>query len=344
MFTTIGQSYVAEESYYFRSGEVMQLTSFESPASQPLSGARRSMGPGIAFLVVAAFQLAIIPGAYGKEGPAIEPVEHLNEAFHVLYAAARDETLLEAGPIFIVEGAKLVLVNKGERSEYSFRPEQYDVLKTVAHTPLAIYVYLQIQTGEELSPAAKKRLKDFQQLIETARLSVDKYGLSREVVERQLTVLNRSAEFTDKVCSQAKVSEKELNGFVAGLRKEIGANVWEATEMEMSGLNKAVQKVKSGMNEDDWSRLHVVVMGSPMARKKARVVQYFDALLGSSDTVPRVIYHEGAPHEADALHHMATYILDGHIGTAFFSDPVRMYSDLLGPDASRYLEEHPVSK
>ncbi len=93
------------------------------------------------------------------------------------------------------------------------------------------------------------------------------------------------------------------------------------------------------MTQDEWRRLRVVVIGVHMARDDELATQYFLRLLGEATEGRRVVYAEGLWDEPRALDLLATHMIDGSVGAAFFGLDLRMHRDVLGDAARAYLDE-----
>ena len=91
------------------------------------------------------------------------------------------------------------------------------------------------------------------------------------------------------------------------------------------------------MSPEQWSRLHVVIIGPHMPREGLVVMQYFLRLLHEPREGRRVVYAESLWEEPKAMDLLATHLLDGSVGEAFFGDFMRMHRDLLGDAAADYL-------
>src|SRR5512142_2420064 len=66
----------------------------------------------------------------------------LNNAFRAAYADAKQRVLASSGPTLIVNGDRFTLLRDGKRLEANVGVPIYDVVKTIAHIPLAIYLIL----------------------------------------------------------------------------------------------------------------------------------------------------------------------------------------------------------
>lgn len=98
------------------------------------------------------------------------------------------------------------------------------------------------------------------------------------------------------------------------------------------------------MVPDEWSKLHVLVLGRQMPRRRNVAIQYFAKLLDDKDESRRLVYAEELSGEQQGLDLLATHQLDSELSEAFFDSPDRMEIDLLGNAASVYLDAFDFSR
>jgi len=92
------------------------------------------------------------------------------------------------------------------------------------------------------------------------------------------------------------------------------------------------------MTPDEWKALHVVVMVAHMPRDEELTVQYFQRLFDDPIEGHRIICAEGLWEEPRALELLATHVIDGAAGVAFFGEYMRMHRDLLADAARAYIQ------
>jgi hypothetical protein len=100
----------------------------------------------------------------------------------------------------------------------------------------------------------------------------------------------------------------------------------EAAGRELAALDAAVSRWRPRLDA-----LHVVVIGSHMARQGEIALSYFLRLFGEAQEGGRVIYAESLWDDASALELLATHLTDAEIAQAFFADPARLHRDILAP-------------
>lgn len=292
-------------------------------------------------VVLFVLSVALCPSAACAQKPQKSDILlNLNETFRATYNSAIQEDLSSSGPIIIVGGGKVVLQKSGIRLEAEYIPDQFRILKTIDHIPLAIFVKLVNHSDQRLSDEFIKSVAELRKAIAAAELQEKSFGLTPEALERARGSLATSTAFLDKVIAAGQVSRTELYSFARQSTAVLMDNAYDAVAMELGGLNDRVMAWKREMTPAEWDNLHVVVMGAHMSRQQERQMQYFQKLLGEREEGNRIVYLEGSTEEAVALDLLGKHLIDAAIGDAFFRDPSRMHRDLLSDAARRYLQDH----
>jgi hypothetical protein len=260
----------------------------------------------------------------------------LNDAFRAAYADARRRVLAAAGPTLIVNGDNFILLRDGRRVEANTGTPIYDPVKTIAHLPLAIYVTLTPGDGV-VGEDRLKTLAGLRELIPPAEASLDTLKLSAATLARQKRIVADSVAFIDDVAGKGKFARASLLAFTRGMTPLVMENVTEAARAQLDAIHAQVSAWRKDLSQQEWDRLHVVIIGPHMPREKLVVTQYFLRLLHEPEEGRRVVYAESVWEEPQALDLLGTHLLDGGVGEAFFGDYMRMHRDLLGDAASLYL-------
>ena len=294
----------------------------------------------ICFISIAGAGEVCLTPALGAEPPAAaDPLVALNIASRAAYRRAKEDALIHAGPVVLLEGDDLVLKNGPQRTVVPITPDVYTALKAVSHVPLAVHALL---GGKGDGPLDDKQLADLRRYRDTvagAAKGLEGHGLSDAQIARQKEILDDSVQFLDLVLDHKKVGDDDVAGYLRRMRPQLDANTADAARAEIDALHRQMTAWKAKWTDDEWKRLTVIVMGSQLPRQDNLAVQYFDRLLGEKGEGGRVVYSEAIWDEDKALELMATRAVDSRIGAAFFGDPVRMNRDLLGDAAKKYLDE-----
>ena len=273
------------------------------------------------------------------DAPPPDALAKTNADFRVMYSDAKARALASAGPVLLVEGDTLVLRDGAARKAVKFLPPGYSALKEVSHVPLALFVLLNGAEGPLVDPT-RKALEGLVSEVKRARPSLGARPFPKGTLARQEQVLDASVALVEGMIARGAVAPGEVSGFARRTGPLLEANAEDAAALELQALQKQVEawRVKLG---SAWPRLHVVVMGSHMARTNEVSLQYFERLLGESHEGGRVVFAEGLWDEEKALDLLATHVLDGAASEAFFGNALRLHEDMLAEGARKYLDAHP---
>ena len=275
-----------------------------------------------------------IPAAAGPVQPAA--LTDLNNAFRAAYADAKRRVLAASGPTLIVNGDTFTLLREGRRVEANAGTPIYDPVKTIAHIPLAIYVTLTPGDGA-IDDDRLKTLTGLRELIPPAERSLDTLKLTAATLARQKQIVGASLAFLDDVAGTRKFARTALLAFTHRMAPLVMENVTEATRAQLDATHALVSAWRRDLSAQEWSQIHVLIIGPHMPREDLVVTQYFLRLLGEPREGRRVVYAESLWQEPQALDLLGTHLLDGGVGEAFFGDYMRMHRDLLGDAAKEYL-------
>lgn len=310
-------------------------------SGQPRCAAAPALASAL-LLLVAATGSASSPPESGRPMPAApaivvpESLTVLNDAFRRAYADAKRRVLAGAGPLIVVKGDTAVLIRDGQRAEANVNVPFYHSLKTIAHIPLAIYVVLTPGEGP-IDADRLETLESLRQRIPPARASLAGPGFPAPLLARQEGIVAESLAFLDEVRARREFRRDRLESFTRQVAPLVAANVRDATRAQLDALHAQVSAWRRELRPAEWDRLHVVIIGPHMPRDGEVTTQYFSRLLREPAEGRRIIYAESLWDEPRALDLLATHLLDGGVGEAFFGDFMRMHRDLLADDARDYL-------
>ncbi|HLY16036.1 MAG TPA: hypothetical protein VKR61_02370, partial [Bryobacteraceae bacterium] len=173
--------------------------------------------------------------------------------------------------------------------------------------------------------------------IPPAEASLDVLKLPAATLARQKHIVAASLAFLDDVAGSRRFARPALLAFTRGMAPLVMQNVAEATRAQLDATHARVSAWRRDLSPREWDQLHVLIIGPHMPREGLAVTQYFLRLLHEPTEGRRVVYAESLWAEPQALDLLATHLLDGSVGQAFFGDYMRMHRDLLGDAAGRHL-------
>jgi|tagenome__1003787_1003787.scaffolds.fasta_scaffold20628245_1 hypothetical protein len=285
----------------------------------------------IAFIPIS---LAVVAASQSE----IDPLVTFNNAFRAEYSRARAQALSKVGPLILIEGSHAVLVRNGTRTEAEILTPMYQALKAVAHIPFAVFLLFDQSDFQPLSDSRVSELREYRKLIVDARETLSTRGFSDAQLQRQQEIVGGSLAFLDGAIEKRQVARDDLDDFARKMSPLLQANIDEAARAELDALHSHVMEWRHKLSQDEWQKLHVLIMSAHMPRDREITVQYFERALNEPYEGRRIVYAEGLFEEPKAMDLLGTHILDGSAGEAFFGDFMRMHRDLLSDAATAYIK------
>lgn len=248
-------------------------------------------------------------------------LDDVNDAFHDAYAAARRRHEADA-PMLVLLADELVVHWRGERRARVVRPVAFHAIKSVSHAPIALYAL--VRSGRTDMTALRARIA-----------GADLDAITDPVVRHDCEeTLARTMAAIDEAGPRDPVA------FAAAIGPLLLRLTRHATKIHLAALDTAVSEELAGMSRAEKARLQVVVTGDHQARSRSLGMQYFEKRLPhGSPEGERVLYAEGITEEKDAIALVELQRLDREVAEAFFGDPKKLQSDVLGAAAAELLAD-----
>jgi len=265
----------------------------------------------------------------------------VNEQLHKNYAHAKDEIRQNLGPIIFCTNNSISLHKGKEVTTVPFQKPRYTGLKQVAHITLGSFVLLTNHTDEKLTTEQIDRLKAYKTGIEKAAPELEKnQGLVSADDARQQDLIKKTLSFLNKVIADERVSHDDLRTYVRTCTVPDLENAYEAAGSQITTMDETITKWHKEMTDDQWKKLHVIILTAHMPRPMLLSYQYFSKMLGTTEEGEQIIIAEGLNDEEQAIDLLLTHIIDGKVAVEFFNDPWRMHRDLLADGGQQYLKTH----
>ena len=260
-----------------------------------------------------------------------QPLDAVNKAFHQNYDAARSGAERQ-GPVLVVIAGSLVLHrNCGhDRIDRAFSSRIYDVIKSAAHAPVALYAAMQRGDG-----SSARLLRSLEASLAASLESLDREVQDVEVAGHMREVLERTLKFL-----AGESDTPALDGFAGQVGPLMLVLTDHATRYQLAALHLVAESLLRELGSEEKRTLRVVVVGVHQVRARSLAMQYFQRRLREPEGAEeRVTYAEGAATVEEALELVGTQRLDRAIATAFFGEAKRLQRDVLGDATKRLLAE-----
>jgi hypothetical protein len=105
--------------------------------------------------------------------------------------------------------------------------------------------------------------------------------------------VEESLVFLDGAIEKRQVTKVQLDDFARKMSPILLENVDEATRAELHTLHSHVMEWRHKLSQDEWQKLHVLIMSAHMPRDREVTVQYFERALNEPFEGRRSVYAEG---------------------------------------------------
>ena len=292
-----------------------------------------------------ATSLAIVGWFVGVSGAALagspmdEKLEALNALSRANYAKAKAATLAQITPIIVVEPDALTLIRDGKQRREVYLPERYRQLKSIAHVGLGVYSLAEPHADKNDFAAWRDDLAAYRTKVGELLPLIGDIGLHWDDAKRQRELLTASLAFMDRIQTQRGVKAAELSAYADDVGPILLGDLYDASAAELASLDALVKRWRGEIDESEWRRLTVVVLGLGRPRERHPPYDYFARLLGRDAEGTRLFHADNVTDVAGALDLLATTVTDRRLAQAFFNDPARMDHGLMRESTKRHLDK-----
>ena len=284
--------------------------------------------------------LSSVPDARTDEHvPPATAFDAVNDGFHTSYDALREQTSKER-VVLVVLAEEIVLSRRGAVSRATLRDRRFDIAKSVAHAPIAIYASLHRVGPRELGDDSLDALRGLRKHVEGALEDLDE-EVTEHAAEAMFDLgvtLGACSGFLAKVIASRTAPASALDAFAAELGGRLLRLADYATKIQLQVLDEVVERLIASLPPEDRAALTIVVTGDHQARERNLATQYFRSRTSRwRDGEERVLYAENVEDLEGALQLVGTQSLDAALAGAFFGDRTRLQRDVLGDAAKRQL-------
>lgn len=272
----------------------------------------------------------------------------LNALFLSTYSTQKQTTKESLGktiPVIFIKGDDLIVRHKGESKTVRYVPEQYHLLKSIAHIScLADNVFWKKHHQQDTKELEEICLNTLDQLEEF--FTSNDY----EPLAKHGSIIKK---FKDLLSTEDRLEQAAK---MQALEPDLKALINEAAISRLDALDTEVRRIKEELGPEAWEKVIVINMSPQMPRDGELASQYFSAVLNKKDNQcpynanlmektnsvfqnQRLIYAESIYDEDKALDLAVTHICDEKLGKHVFGNKEVMHADVLKCAAGQHLLE-----
>jgi len=280
-----------------------------------------------------------------EKSPWKDHLKKLNDISHLAYERTKATIRQSLGkeiPVILHKGDDLVLMNQNQRKIVSYVPEEYHILKNIAHLALGIHNICGLEEMDDLADIYRETLQMLSRAFRSSTLPEDLQKYRPVVLGAEQLFLNPTAE--------------KVNSYFRAILPLVKEAINDASQVRIYALHNAVKNWRVELSEQEWGHTAIIIMGPHMPRKGELSMQYANCIMGKQergspkegcpyarakghkeDPMHReqiCIYAEGLEDEDKALDLLITHIVDERVGSHILEDPKAMHQDILADATS----------
>lgn len=275
-----------------------------------------------------------------KEVRAKNAIYAVDNAMQANYTAMKATLIQGLEPVIVVqndaEGGTFTLVNDGKTETIKPVADIFQLVKSVSHTPLGIYViiapYLKApQVTDWIAP-----LELFKATLENALLNINETSLPKQAIESCSKVLSEGIIFINNSVNANRFSIESFEKFTADVAKDIKINMHFAAEAQVQGVENVLKKWKEVLGPEKWKNLYAIVLAIWTTEYKNQnwliLNQMMDQKMVDSHLITISIGSFSEDTVPIALDNLARIVQDNVAAAMIFSTDAKLGDALKGPE------------
>lgn len=195
---------------------------------------------------------------------AREAILAIDTAMRAEYADLKSRLMTNLSPVVIVNndptGGEYVLIHNGTQETIQPISQIFEIAKSVAHVPLALFSILAPYLKGSDTTAWEQGITDFASTLREARAGLEDAGLPEDLETSCSKILDDGLAFIDKSLDLGYVSIRSFQAFAGGVYDSIRTNMWHASDAQITGVRTTLNRWKKQVGAAQWKDLYVVVL------------------------------------------------------------------------------------
>ncbi|MES2445140.1 MAG: hypothetical protein V4574_20130 [Pseudomonadota bacterium] len=194
---------------------------------------------------------------------AIEAVFAIDDMMRANYDALRARVAEQLSPVIIVRpdlsGGAYTLVHDGTQTTVHPTSPQFQLAKSVCHTPLGLFSILAPYLDGPASGDWEAPLSAFRAVLAKALPALEECGLPDDAVAASQTILDGAIAFADTALSQGSFSIEDFQTYTRAVAGAIEQNMMLAAQTLVQGVQAQLSAWRDALGPA-WKDLYVVIL------------------------------------------------------------------------------------
>lgn len=200
----------------------------------------------------------------GQKTRARNAVLAIDAAMQKNYSALKSELIGHLSPVIVVQndgqGGTFTLVYKGTQETVQPVPHLFQLVKSVSHTPLGIYVIIAPYLKQPHVKDWIKPLELFKETLTEALENLPDAALPEHAQESCTKVLEGGIQFINNSVKAGRFSIESFQAFTASIQRDIQTNMSYAAKAQVDGVEALLERWRKKIGPEQWKETYAVVL------------------------------------------------------------------------------------
>lgn len=179
------------------------------------------------------------------------------------YEAARDQIAVKLSPVIVVQfnesGGIWTLIHNDKRETVELRPPYYEEVKSICHSPLAIFSVLGPYVQAPETAGWRPEIEKYRELVHKVLGTYKDAGIPEEAAGNIAAICNEATQFVDQILADGTFSLDGFRAFTERALPFIVKLMVLAGKAQAKGAFDLLDRWK-GQLGDEWAELTGIVM------------------------------------------------------------------------------------
>ena len=256
------------------------------------------------------------------------------------YTAMLDGLRAQLDPVIVVQsdgqGGTYTLIHEGISETVEPVAEIFQLVKSVAHCPLGIYVILAPYLQDPSWLGWVKPLNEFKAVIEGGLGSIGNVDLPADAIASSTHILQASIQFIDGSVAAGKFSISDYETYTASIADDIFTNMQFAAKAQVDGVEALLERWKAKLGEEAWRNVYAIVLAIWTTELKNQNWLVLNKVMDQSRVADHLITIGIASFDEDtvqmAIDNLARIVQDNVAASMIFPSNTALGEALRGPE------------
>ena len=264
----------------------------------------------------------------------------VDNAMQINYDSLKAQLILQLSPVVVVQndggGGIFTLVYEGRRETVSPVGPIFQLVKSISHTPLGIYVIIAPYLSQPEAADWIKPLTEFRAVLAQALAHLSGAGLPEEAIQSCTEVLLGGIHFIDRSVAEKTFTIDGFEAFTAQVAKAIATNMKFASEAQIAGVEALLSRWRTQLGPEQWKNMYAIILAiwtTEVKNQNWLIVKQMmdrDAVASHLITISMASFAEDTVDVA--LDNLARIVQDNIAAALIFPDDATIADALKGPE------------